>query len=259
MALRLWKRKKPLREDKMLKDTNKYSERAFDDKTLETLQHFIHTRTFDTLDFPVQHGKEAAVYRATKDTGAGPVYLAVKIFKYEGPSFQKRLAYLQGDRRFKAPKAVRALVDVFARKEYANLKMCHEAGIRVPEPIANKHNVVIMEFLGEGGIPSALLKDVWLEDPAATLLLLLDDMKKMHAAGLAHADLSEYNIIVHKGEPYIIDMGQSVVLSHPSSEEFFIKDVHNVLKWFDKLGAHYGEKEAIAFILSGGKKSKKSI
>ncbi|MFH1107216.1 MAG: RIO1 family regulatory kinase/ATPase [Candidatus Micrarchaeota archaeon] len=248
MALRLWKRKKPAREVKQFKQLNKYSERVFDDKTLATLQHFIHKHAFDTLDFPVQHGKEAALYRATKKTAEGTQYVAVKIFKYEGLSFQKRLDYLQGDRRFKAPHQTRALVDVFARKEYANLRLCIGAGMRVPRPLAHKDNVVIMEFLGENGIPSALLKDVWLEDPKATLQLLLEDMRKMRSAGLAHADLSEFNVIVHEGRPYIIDLGQAVILSHPQADDFFKKDVHNVLKWFAKLGAPYGENEAIEYI-----------
>lgn len=248
MALRLWKRKKPLREEKMLKQASKFSERAFDDKTIATLQHFIGSNVFATLDFPIQHGKEAALYRATRKTAKGPQFLAVKIFKYGGASFQKRLEYLQGDKRFKVPRQTRQLVNVFARKEFANLKLCADAGMRVPMPVAHKDNVVIMEFLGENGLPSALLKDVWLDDPAKTLQLLLDDLRKMHSAGLVHADLSEFNVIVHRGLPFIIDLGQAVVLSHPLAEEFFLNDVRHILKWFNKLGVERNEGDALKYL-----------
>ena len=41
-----------------------------------------------------------------------------------------------------------------------------------------------------------------------------------HVARLVHADLSEYNVLVHKGELVVIDVSQSVELDHPRALDF---------------------------------------
>ncbi|MFH0971722.1 MAG: RIO1 family regulatory kinase/ATPase [Candidatus Micrarchaeota archaeon] len=249
MASKLSTRKRPDRDVKMLTERqHKFSERAFDDPTIRTLKFLISNRVFSSLDFPIQHGKEAAVYRATREAGEGKEYLAVKIFKYEGPSFQKRVQYMEGDKRFDVPKNKRALVRTFARKEYANLKILEEGGVHVPKPVKQRDNIVVMEFLGEGGMPSALLKDVVLEDAEKTLSAILSDMKKMNRARIVHVDLSEYNVIIHKGEPFIIDVGQAVLTHHPQAEEFLQKDLMHILKYFGKEGVEIDKEKASKYI-----------
>ena len=37
---------------------------------------------------------------------------------------------------------------------------------------------------------------------------------------LVHADLSKYNVLVHNGELYCIDVSQSVELDHPRAFDF---------------------------------------
>ncbi len=249
MARKLSTRKRPERGEKMLKEEQlKFSERVFDDGTIRTLKFLMGGGVFSSLDFPLQHGKEAAVYRATREKDGMKEYLAVKVFKNEGPSFQKRIQYLEGDKRFPRPRGRRDMVRIFAKKEFSNLKICAEAGINVPRPVKHRDNIVVMEFLGEGGVPSALLKDVYLESPNETLSKLLLDMRKMHAVKLVHADLSEFNVIIHKGNPYIIDVGQAVLMHHPQAEEFLRNDLMNVLKYFRKMGADVNFEDALKYI-----------
>jgi serine/threonine-protein kinase RIO1 len=57
----------------------------------------------------------------------------------------------------------------------------------------------------------------------------------MYRAGLVHADLSEYNIMIGP-QPFIIDMGQGVITRHPSAERFLERDVSIILKYFAKFG-----------------------
>jgi len=222
----------------------KISNKVFDDQTMTVLHYFLSNKRITSLDFPIAQGKEAMVFRATTPTG----YAAVKIFKYETASFRKRMQYVQGDPRFKVPKGLRSAVRTWARKEFANLSLCIRHGVRSPRPIAFKENVVIMEWLGVGGIPSASLKDVWMDDPQRMLNELLEDVKKMREAGLVHADLSEYNIVVHENHPYLLDVGQSVLLSHEGSEGFFLKDVRNILKFFKRRGVKMTEEDALNFV-----------
>lgn len=101
-----------------------------------------------------------------------------------------------------------------------------------------------MEFLGREGRAYPVMSTV---GPAeGDLESILEDMKKLYKAGLVHADLSEYNIMVWEGPPYIIDWGQAVALGHKKSEEYLERDVYNILKYF----AFFGLKRDPAAILA---------
>ena len=233
MAYKVSKRKLPLREDKQLHEINKIAGRVFDRKTLDVLVRMLNAGIFRSLDYPIASGKEAIVFRATTKTG----YAAVNVYKYETSSFHHMLPYIEGDPRFKAVRRKRDLVQLWARKEFANLQACASAGVSAPEPVAMRDNVVVMEFLGEKGVPYALLEDVVVEKPAAVCDAILKDVKKLYRdADLVHADLSPFNVIMRKQEPVIIDWGQAVLTEHPRAEEFLRSDVTNIVKYFVRLG-----------------------
>jgi len=66
---------------------------------------------------------------------------------------------------------------------------------------------------------------------------------------LVHADLSAYNVLMYKDKPYVIDVGQGVLLEHPSSLEFLKRDIHNVVQYFSKFGIKEDEKEIFERII----------
>ena len=246
MASRLSKRKRPRREDKPFKEATKIAERVFDDHTVQVLVNLLNTHEIESLDYPVSGGKEAILFRASSNKG----FKAVKVFKYETSSFYKMFDYVQGDPRFYRPnRRRRPLVKLWASKEFANLKACCAAGVRVPEPYRNKDNVVTMQFLGVDGVQSALLCEVILEDPRKTFDSIIEETRKAYKkAGLVHADLSAFNIIIHEGEPWLIDWGQGVSVKHPRAGEFLKKDVHNIVKYFKRLGITDSEEEVLELI-----------
>ena len=53
---------------------------------------------------------------------------------------------------------------------------------------------------------------------------------------LVHGDLSEYNLLWHNNQIYVIDVSQSVETDHPSAIDFLRKDASNVNDYFDKVG-----------------------
>jgi RIO kinase 1 len=57
-----------------------------------------------------------------------------------------------------------------------------------------------------------------------------------HSCKLVHADLSEYNILYHNSELYIIDVSQSVEHDHPSAFDFLRNDVKNVEEFWGRMG-----------------------
>ncbi|MGV8085721.1 MAG: serine protein kinase RIO [Candidatus Bilamarchaeum sp.] len=225
--------KKPSKDHYQLKERQKVESEVFDQRTLKVLSKLIKKGMLQSVDYPVSTGKEANVFRATTPSGS---MVAVKIYKVETGPFFRREEYLDGDPRFtKIKHNNKDIVCTFAKKEFKNLTICEKAGINSPKAYYQIENILIMEFLGEGELPYPNLIMVGPKNGEADLDSLLSDIKKLYQAGLVHADLSEYNILLGK-VPYIIDLGQGVILSHPSAEKFLERDVRNILNYFAKFG-----------------------
>ncbi|MDP2717845.1 MAG: RIO1 family regulatory kinase/ATPase, partial [Candidatus Micrarchaeota archaeon] len=110
------------------------------------------------------------------------------------------------------------------------------AGVRVPKPILHKGNVVIMEFIGEGGIAYPLLEQAQLDDAQSVFNSVVNGARLTYQdAKLVHADLSGFNILATT-PPVIIDWGQAVHRRHPRSEEFLDRDARNVCQFFQRRG-----------------------
>jgi len=52
--------------------------------------------------------------------------------------------------------------------------------------------------------------------------------------GIIHADLSEFNILVAESGPKIIDWPQAVEVTHPHARELLVRDLDNVLSFFQR-------------------------
>jgi RIO kinase 1 len=233
MARRVSKRKKPLKEDYQLKERSKIESEVFDKGTLLDLQKLIKKGILQTVDYPISTGKEANVFRATTPGGG---YVAVKIYKTETAPFFRKEEYLDADPRFSRIKSnPKDVVRAFAHKEYKNLEICEKASVHAPKPYYMIGRIIVMSFLGEGELPYPTLNMVGPLHGETDLDSLLEDIRKMYRAGLVHADLSEYNIMIGP-QPFIIDMGQGVITRHPSAERFLERDVSIILKYFAKFG-----------------------
>ncbi|MEM4555129.1 MAG: serine protein kinase RIO [Candidatus Anstonellaceae archaeon] len=235
MARLLTKKKRPKREEKMLKVEDKLEDSVFDRKTLLTLSKLMHGGYFATVDYPVARGKEANIYCATAEDGSK---VAIKIYRIDTSNFIRMHEYLQGDLRFMHVKKNRFdVVCAWAKKEFSNLKEFYWAGIAVPRPIAFSRNIVVMEFLGQDGIPYSTLEQIGTTSPQHDFDFLLDEVKKIYQLGFVHSDISPYNIVVTYGGLKILDCAQAVLLAHPRSEEFLKRDINNLVKYFKKAGA----------------------
>ena len=55
--------------------------------------------------------------------------------------------------------------------------------------------------------------------------------------GLAHGDMSAYNLLVHRGRLVLIDLPQVVdVITNPGGPGFLDRDAANVARWFTARG-----------------------
>jgi RIO kinase 1 len=151
--------------------------------------------------------------------------------------FKKRIQYIAGDPRFSGIKrGSRSLIAAWARKEFKNMKVARAAGVNVPEPIAVKKNVIVMEFIGDSegnSMPPLVESEITSEDYKQVIEQMILLYQK---ARLVHADLSEYNIFKTGGNVMLFDFGSAVDIQHPNSKQFLVRDVINVNRFFEKRG-----------------------
>jgi RIO kinase 1 len=217
-------------------------EEVFDRQTLMVLYNLANSDSFSYLNGVLSSGKEARVYAGVKSDGTN---VAVKIYLVASSDYKRRLQYVIGDPRFtKIRRDSRGVAELWARKEYINLKQCHDVGISVPEPFDFKGNVVVMEFIGVGDIPAPRLIDcdVDKKDYSKLVASMVDIYKK---AELVHADLSEYNVMKYDDRMVIFDFSSAVSIRHPLAVEFLRRDVANINRFFEKRGVKTLEDEKI--------------
>ncbi|MCW7074677.1 MAG: serine protein kinase RIO [Candidatus Methanospirare jalkutatii] len=290
-----WEREpkgKKRKKDYKLMKVERY---VFDDLTLQTLYKLAQRRIIAGIGGPISTGKESIVFHAIGGSAAGSGEvrgvsgeevreeqqreIAVKIYKVSTSNFKAMLEYILGDPRFEnVKKDRRSVVFTWARKEFKNLKRAFRAGVSVPAPIAYEKNVLVMDFIGREGIPAPRLRDVpeeILRTHAQHIFeRILASVKVLYEkAGLVHADLSEFNILLDfkmeggeeervrvsegipasalsSARPVLIDMGQAVLTSHPKAMDFLQRDLRNIVAFFQKLGLNLSHEDVCKEILS---------
>ncbi|MFQ6095527.1 MAG: serine protein kinase RIO [Candidatus Bathyarchaeia archaeon] len=228
------RRDRMLRKDRSLERS--VLEEVFDRSTLMTVYELMNKGEIEEIFGAAKAGKESRVYWGTNPNGDE---IAIKIYLTVSAEFKRgMLPYIMGDPRFKNIKRdTRSMVYAWAQKEFRNLMAAYGAGVRVPKPIAVRNNVLIMEFIGKDGISAPLMKEAKLRSSKKVFKRLLADVEKLYReAKLVHGDLSEYNVMMWKGEPVIFDLSQAVPLEHPNAEQLLLRDLENLHRFFNKLG-----------------------
>lgn len=201
-------------------------------------------------------GKEAEVFLLERGVPSGPsCVLAAK--RYRGADrrdFHRNASYTEG-RRVRNTRDARAMArkTAYGRKvegaqwawaEWESLKRCHEAGVPVPYPVQIDGTEILMELVTVDGEPAPRLAGT---RPERDLLAhwfdqLRDAMGALAERGLAHGDLSPYNILAAGERLVIIDLPQVVdVVANPRGAEFLQRDCHNVCTWFARRGLEVDE------------------
>ncbi|MCD6448222.1 MAG: serine protein kinase RIO [Thermoplasmata archaeon] len=220
---------------------------VFEKATLQSLWKLMNNGYIDTFEFPISTGKEGNVFRARRKDEL----IAVKIYRINTATFRSISKYLMYESPQKVKKDRRSIIFAWALKEFNNLKKLYNAGVRVPEPIAREGNVIVMEYIGTEEQPAPLLKDAPLENAEEVFEKIKKYLHLMfHKAALVHADFSEYNVLMHNGEPVIIDVGQTVSRDNPMAMEFLQRDVKNIVRFFKKY-IEVDEQEVLKYILEG--------
>jgi RIO kinase 1 len=198
-------------------------------------------------------GKEADVFLLRRGVPGGgrSCLLAAKRYRDAGHRmFQRDSAYLEG-RRVRESRDTRAMAQrtaagrqmiarQWANAEFAALVQLHCSGVPVPYPVQVLGTELLLEFIGEpDGTAAPRLAEI--RPGGAELAGLWDQLVAalvvLAARGLAHGDLSAYNLLVHQGRLIMIDLPQVVdVIANPQGPEFLDRDAANVGRWFSARG-----------------------
>lgn len=236
-------------------------EQVLDPRTMAFLGKIINKGIISRINGCISTGKEANVYHGDhEDTSVNSREYAVKIYKTSILVFKDRERYVDGEFRFRNTKNQsnpRKMVKVWAEKEFRNLKRLYINGIPCPEPVELRSHVLVMEYLTKGNTqPSPKLRDHPFKDIDEVVHYyqqMLFYMRRMYQkCRLVHADLSEYNSIVHNDKLYIIDVSQSVEPEHPMALDFLRMDIKNVNDFFSRKKINvYPERLLFKYITEG--------
>ncbi len=132
------------------------------------------------------------------------------------------------------------IAEQWASAEFDALSRLHQAGVPVPYPVQVTGTEILLEFIGEPDLTAAPrlaetrprgaeLAGLWDQ--------LVEALRMLASLGLAHGDLSAYNLLLHRGRLVLIDLPQVIdVIAHPRGAEFLDRDAANVATWFTARG-----------------------
>ncbi|WP_226347132.1 serine protein kinase RIO [Agilicoccus flavus] len=216
-------------------------------------------------------GKEADVFLVERaDPHADPrspdaacVMAAKRYRSPEHRAFHRSAAYTEGrgTRRSRDLRAVDAkstygrqvAAGAWAAAEWEMLNRFWCEGVPVPYPVQIDGMEILMEFVGHGREAAPRLAQT---RPDRDLLehyyaQVTDAMAGLSRAGIAHGDLSAYNLLADGERIVLIDLPQAVdIIGNQAGTEFLLRDCTNVCAWFRSRGLDVDEQELFATLLA---------
>ena len=223
-------------------------------------------------------GKEADVFLVERVAGDRSCLLAHKRYRprtvthkgqleelgfQHATSFTADAVYREGRRMAKSrdQRAVergsrhgrRLAAESWTTNEFAVLERWWHAGVRVPYPVAQTDDGILMQFVGDREGAASRLAQARLSpaDLATAADQLRQDLHRMVAAGLVHGDLSAFNLLWWDAQVWVIDVPQAVDLAqNPMAMDLLHRDLANVGHWFTRHGVPFDADEVFSDLLS---------
>ena len=142
----------------------------------------------------------------------------------------------------------------WAGAEFGYLSDFWSAGLPVPYPVQLDGTEILMELitlsdgtaaprLAQTRPDQELLRNYWQQ--------LTQAMSVMAGFGLAHGDLSAFNILATEDRIVLIDVPQAVdIVSNPQGMDFLARDCRNVCSWFSSRGLEADAEELLGELVA---------
>jgi RIO kinase 1 len=214
-------------------------------KIPKRLEPLVEAGLVDSVMRQLMSGKEAMIFvvRCGGDVRCAKVYKEANM-----RSFRQSVDYTEG-RKVKNSRRARAMEkgsrygrkakeEAWQSTEVDALYRLAAAGVRVPRPYDFVDGVLLMELVTDGeGHPAPRLNDVVLTAEQAREFhgTLVREVVRMLCAGIVHGDLSEYNVLLGREGPVIIDLPQAVdAAGNAHASGMLERDVGNLTRYFGR-------------------------
>lgn len=217
-------------------------------------------------------GKEADVFLLERATSDASCLLAAKRYRAaEHRQFHRSAVYTEG-RTTRRSRDARALdtgssfgrtvaAAQWAGAEWAALRLLYGEGLPVPYPVQLDGTELLLEFVPDPADPAGAtaaprLQQVSVPDDDPDLLWdwwhqTRDVLGAFARLGLAHGDLSPYNVLVAGRRLVVIDVPQIVdTVSNPRGRELLARDCLTMARWFSGHGLPVDPEEQAADVLA---------
>ncbi|MGC9148950.1 MAG: RIO1 family regulatory kinase/ATPase [Sulfolobales archaeon] len=206
---------------------------TFTGLNLYSLKKLAERDIIKAIGVPIGVGKESVVYIAKnyKDD-----LVAIKFYRIGWSSFRefsRRRGYgldLGGSTWL-----LRSIVA--AEREYSIMKkLINIIPDKIPQIFARELNAIVMEYI-DG---KELHKVLGLKNPLKIFSDIIDVIREVYLKlGIIHADLSPYNILVkdpgtEHERSFIFDWPQWVDIKEASAEKILLRDLRNIVRFFEK-------------------------
>jgi RIO kinase 1 len=209
------------------------------------LQPLVEDGVIDAVVRQLMSGKEAMVFIVR----CGDALRCAKVYKEANKrAFRQAVDYTE-NRKTKNSRRARAMEkrtrygrkaqeEAWQSAEVDALYRLSAAGVRVPAPYNFHDGVLLMELVtGADGEPAPRLDDVECsaEEARALHRALMTQVVRMLCAGVVHADLSEFNVLLGAAGPVIIDLPQAVdAAGNNHAKSMLERDVRNLTNYFGR-------------------------
>ena len=209
------------------------------------LQPLVEDGLIDAVVRQLMSGKEAMVFIVR----CGDEIRCAKVYKEANKrAFRQAVDYTE-NRKTKNSRRARAMEkrtrygrkaqeEAWQSAEVDALYRLAAAGVRVPKPHNFHEGVLLMELVtGADGEPAPRLDDVeFTADEARTHHhTLMMQVVRMLCAGVIHADLSEFNVLLSGHGPVIIDLPQAVdAAGNNHAKSMLERDVRNLTNYLGR-------------------------
>jgi RIO kinase 1 len=214
-------------------------------RTPKRLEPLVKEGLIDGVIRQLMSGKEATVYVVR----CGDETRCAKVYKDANKRSFRQAALYQEGRKTKNSRQARAIQkgtrygrkmqeEAWQTVEVDTLYRLAAAGVRVPRPYGFFHGVVLMELLTDAqGNAAPRLNDLVLSPELALAYhaTLIRQIVRMLCAGVIHGDLSEYNVLVDREGPVIIDLPQAVnAAGNNNAASMLQRDADNITTYFSR-------------------------
>ncbi|KAF9157565.1 hypothetical protein DFQ26_008597 [Actinomortierella ambigua] len=191
------------------------------------LKTFCHRNSVYSVGNQIGVGKESDIYIVANEEERQMVLKIQRLGRMSFRTIKSKRDYLKN----RKSASWMYMSKLAAMKEYAFMKVLHENGFPVPEPIDQNRHCIVMELID--AFPLRQIAEV--ANPGKLYSDLMNMIVKLAQYGLIHGDFNEFNILIRdNGEPVLIDFPQMVSTDHPNAEYYFNRDVECIRVFFKR-------------------------